>query len=111
LSSPFDSGLQAERTSLSWMRSALSLAIAGALTVRITMPELGLLAVIIGLLGVTLAMGAISIASFRYRRSVRQLYATGNLNTDGRLLALSSASALAIGLLVSLFVVGRLAEW
>ena len=75
------------------------------------MPSLGLLGVIIGLLGITLALSAAAIAGSRYRRAVRELYATGNLGVDGRVMALSSASAVVIGLLASLFVVRGILEW
>lgn len=101
---PYDSGLTNERTSLSWIRTALSLGVAGAFAVRITLEELGLLGIIIGLVGIILALAAAAIASWRYRRSVRDLYATGNLGSDGKVLALSSASAILIGLLAVVFV-------
>lgn len=104
MSSPFDPGLQAERTALSWMRTSLSLGVAGAFAVRITLPELGLLGFFIGLFAVALALVAGAIAGSRYRRAVRDLYATGNLGSDGRVIALTSASAVVIGLLAILFV-------
>jgi len=108
---PIDPGLQAERTSLSWMRSALSLGVAGAFAVRITMPSLGLAGAIIGLVGIALALSAAAIAGSRYRRVVRELYAFGRLEGDGRVMALASASAMVIGLLAGLFVARGILEW
>ena len=109
--SPIDPGLQAESTSLSWMRYALSLGVAGAFGVRITMTSLGLAGVIIGLVGIALALSAAAIAGSRYRRAVRELYAFGRLEGDGRVIALSSVSAIVIGLLASLFVARGILEW
>jgi uncharacterized membrane protein YidH (DUF202 family) len=103
LSSPFIEGLQAERTALSWMRTSLSIGVAGAFAVRITLPELGLWGVVIGAFGVALALTAGAIAGSRYRRVVRDLRCTGNLGTDGRVIALTSGSAVVIGVLAILF--------
>lgn len=105
MTGPFDPGLQVERTSLSWMRTALALAVAGAVAMRITLVHLGLYAVILGLLGIALALTAAGIAGARYRRAAKSLHDSGSLATDGRLLALSSASTAVIGVAAALFVV------
>ena len=108
MTSPFDPGLQVERTSLSWMRTALALAVAGAVLMRITLVHIGLPAVSLGLAGIALALVAAGVASSRYRRAVSALHETGELSTDGRVLALSSASTVLIGLAAILFVVWEL---
>lgn len=103
MNQPFDPGLQAERTSLSWLRTSLSLVVAGVFVIRISVPEAGLLGAIIGLIGVLFAFAAAIISGGRYRRATHQLQANGNLRTDGRVIALASASAVALGLIAATF--------
>lgn len=108
MTGPLDSGLQVERTSLSWMRTALSLAVAGAVLMRITPVQSGLPAIFHGLAGIALALVAAGLAGSRYRRSVGSLDKTGQLSTNGRVLALSSACTAVTGLASILFVIWEL---
>lgn len=105
MSSPYDPGLQLERTSLSWTRTALAIAVAGALAMRITVTHLGMVSVFLGLTGIALALTAACIAGSRYRRAAQALHDTEALPTDGSVLALSSASTVVIGVVAALFVV------
>lgn len=62
---PWDTGLQPERTTLSWTRTALSLAVVSLLTARLAW-ESGLLAVVVSLAGTVAACGIVSIQSHRH---------------------------------------------
>lgn len=103
----YDPGLQPERTSLSWLRTSLALGVASAFVTRMTLERLGLIGITIGLLGLTFALAAAAVAGWRYRKFVRRLHLDGNLGTDGRVLALSSSSAIIIGLLA----IGYVLNW
>ena len=56
--SPFDTGLQVERTLLAWRRTALALAVVSAVGTRITAPLIGWPAIAAGATGIGLAMVA-----------------------------------------------------
>lgn len=101
--SPFDEGLQPERTLLAWRRTCLSLAIGGAIAVRLATPTIGPFVILAGIACVGAAVGGALAASKRYRRMHLSLVSTG-AHTEGALamaLTASSAAALAVlGLIV-----------
>jgi len=66
---PFDAGLQPERTLLAWRRTCLSIAVGGLLFIRFATPEIGPLAVGLGLIGLVLAAIAYVDSARRYRRA------------------------------------------
>ena len=66
MSSPFDPGLQGERTALAWTRTALALAIAGALIMRFTIDRLGVVALVLGSIAVALAAVMAMLARVRF---------------------------------------------
>jgi len=104
VTAPFDPGLQVERTSLAWTRTALALALAGAVVTRLTFDRLGVVAVTLGLVAVGSAVATATLAGARYRRATVSLGQSGTLPTDGAVLALASASALAAGVAAAVFV-------
>lgn len=102
---PFDPGLQGERTALAWSRTALALALAGALMTRVTVERLGAFAVLLGLVGVVAAVMTGVLAGARYRRGAASLHERGTVSTDGRVLAWAAISVIAAGVMAGLFVV------
>lgn len=91
--SPFDAGLQPERTLLAWRRTCLSLAVGGAIAVRLATPALGPLVILVAIGCVGAAIGGAFAANIRYRRMHRSLISSG-LHAEGALpMALVACSA------------------
>lgn len=80
---PFDRGLQAERTLLSWKRMSLSLVVASAVLTRLTIESWGAPAVLIGVLGVAMALFGYFGATKRYRRAHASLLSGAGLVMGG----------------------------
>ncbi len=80
---PFDHGLQPERTLLAWRRTTLSLGLASAVGLRLTVGDLGALSVVLGAAGVVLSFGAYLLAAARYRRAHNSLSQRGELTSGG----------------------------
>ncbi|MCX7522713.1 DUF202 domain-containing protein [Microbacterium sp. STN6] len=76
---PFDAGLQAERTLLAWRRTSLSLAAASVAGARVFLDIVGPAAIVLGALGLVFAAGAYVTASARYRRAHASLHADATL--------------------------------
>jgi uncharacterized membrane protein YidH (DUF202 family) len=104
VSAPVDPGLQGERTALAWTRTALALALAGAIVTRLTVDRLGVIALALGACAIALAAVMAVIARIRFVRAAASLHKSATLPSDGRLLALASGSMLAIGAAAALFV-------
>ena len=98
MSALFDVGMQAERTLLSWRRTCLSLGVGSAAVVRLTAPDFGVLAILLGSCGVAFAAGAYLAAPLGYRRAHDQLRSKGTLPASGIAIALMSATLLVVGL-------------
>jgi len=96
-----DPGLQPERTLLAWRRTALSLALAGVVAVRLTLDRYGPAVVTLGGLGLALAGAAYLAAGGRHRRARGS---SGGLPAAGAAAALLAATTLAIGVLAMLYV-------
>ncbi len=104
MSTPVDPGLQGERTALAWTRTALALALAGALVTRLTVDRLGVFALALGAIAIALAAVMAALARARFVSAAASLNKNTTLPSDGRLLALASGSMLAIGVAAALFV-------
>jgi uncharacterized membrane protein YidH (DUF202 family) len=94
LDKPFDKGLQPERTLLAWRRTALALGVGSAVGARLALPVLGAAAVVVGVLGSAVALGAYVLAAGRYRRHHEAL-AAGEEELPGGGLALAGFAAVA----------------
>jgi putative membrane protein len=99
MDSPHDPGLQNERTSLAWSRTALALVVAVLLAVRITLGELGLLAVVFTIFTLPLAVGVLVSAARRYRTARHSLHARETFLPDARLPAAVTVLVLSLAVI------------
>lgn len=74
---PSDSGLQAERTSLAWIRTTLALAVTLLVTARLLAHELSPLALAVGGGGIAFCLGILAVGHLRYRRTHALLSSEG----------------------------------
>lgn len=96
----FDPGLQPERTALAWRRTGLAVAVGAVVGMRILVPELGVGAVVIGMLGLALA-ALLVVGSTRRARHVQiALLQDGCLTSGpgGRLVATVCIACTALGI-------------
>lgn len=104
MSTPFDAGLQPERTLLAWRRTCLALGLGSVVAVRFTAEEFGVVGVVLGGVGVVLAATAYLAAAARYRRVHEELSAASAPTGDGLALALLTGTALVLGIACALYV-------
>lgn len=104
MSQLFDAGLQVERTLLAWRRTCLAFAIASLVGIRFGFEVVGDVAVIVGALGIAVAVAAYGGAHTRYRQTVAALTSDGRANTGGSPLAGITAAAALIGMVSAAFV-------
>ena len=104
---PYDPGLQNERTSLAWSRTALALVVAVLLAARITLGELGLLTIIFTIFTLPLAVGVLVSASRRYRSAHHALHAPGTFLPDARLPAAVTVLVLSLAAIELAYVYAR----
>ena len=109
--SPFDQGLQAERTLLAWRRTCLAIAVGNALGIRYLWATLGPAAAALGIAGLLLSVVAWVAVTVRYTRAHRGLKAEGTLTTGGRLPLLVSLAAFATCAAVLTLAVTQWAPW
>lgn len=98
---PFDAGLQLERTSLSWRRTALSLAVGSLVSLRL-LPEWlgGAQWVIPGMVGLLLACALWAVSRRRHHAFMRRWSRGDRPRVDGALaLLLITAGAASAGVL------------
>jgi uncharacterized membrane protein YidH (DUF202 family) len=95
--SPFDPGLQPERTLLAWRRTCLSFAVASVALIHLATRPLGVLAVVLGGTGAVLALLASAAITVRYHRTHLSLHSSGGTGVDARPLAVAAAAALTLG--------------
>jgi uncharacterized membrane protein YidH (DUF202 family) len=96
---PADPGLQAERTSLAWRRTALSVAVGSLIALRVLPPQLGPLGYALAVLGLLWSLDLALTARRRYRDASHLVRTRDDL--DGRAVAASALArtALAAGVL------------
>ncbi len=103
--SPWDPGLQTQRTALAWMRTGLGLAGVCLLLTRLT-PASGIVALVAGLGGAAAAAMLVSVQSSRHRRREDRLHA-GHLVPSARAcLALTAGVVLLAALALALLLRG-----
>jgi uncharacterized membrane protein YidH (DUF202 family) len=95
----FDRGLQPERTELAWRRTGLAVATASVIAARVLEPVLGTGAVVLGALGLTLAV-VLLVGVTRRARSRRAARRPG-----GGLLAAVVLACVAVGIAAVVLVV------
>ncbi|WP_020143357.1 DUF202 domain-containing protein [Terracoccus sp. 273MFTsu3.1] len=110
MTSPADPGLQAERTSLAWRRTALSVAVGSLVAMRVLPPQLGPLGYAVALLGLLWSVDIALTARRRYRDGSRLVRLRDD--PDGRAVAAvpiartaAIAGVLAIGALALVIVI------
>lgn len=102
---PFDVGLQPERTLLAWRRTCLALAVVSATGARFAAPSLGAWVELLGLAGVLVAAGAYLAVAHRYRLAHTSLAQAQMLTLGGRSLAWMAAATAALAVAATAFVV------
>ncbi|SES36848.1 DUF202 domain-containing protein [Lentzea albida] len=108
MSTPFDSGLQPERTLLAWRRTCLALAVACATSVKFAAEAVGGgLAVGLGLAGIALAGWAYLASALRYGRVLRGLVRAGTAPSPGVPVLALAATTVLLGLACVAYLVHR----
>ncbi|MFD5829117.1 DUF202 domain-containing protein [Lentzea sp. NPDC060358] len=108
MSTPFDPGLQPERTLLAWRRTCLALAVACATAVKFAAEAVGGAgAVVLGLAGVALSGWAYVASAARYGRVHRRLVRTGAAPSPGVPVLALTATALVLGSACFVYLVHR----
>lgn len=105
----FDPGLQPERTLLAWRRTCLSFGVGSVVAMRYMSEELGIWAVLLGLVGLALAATAYAVTSIGYSHEDRTLRNTGALRRSGIPIVLASLTALLLGALGTAYLIHGLA--
>ena len=108
MTSPADSGMQAERTALAWRRTALSVAVGSLIGLRVLPPQLGPLGYAVAALGLVWSVDLTLTARRRYRDGSRLVRAGGDVPARGvpaRTLARTAATTGVVGLAALVFVV------
>lgn len=99
----FDPGLQPERTLLAWRRTCLAFVVVSLIGMRFTLPVLGGVAVLAGILGAGLAVLAYVLAATGYRSAHRSLHEHGGMTRGGFPMLAATAAVLTVGTLCALF--------
>jgi putative membrane protein len=106
METPFDPGLQNERTALAWTRTGLALLVAVLLASRITVGELGVVTIIFTVFTLPLAVTVIVSAGRRYRISHRALESAAPL-PDARLPAAVTVLVLSLAAIELIYLYAR----
>lgn len=106
MSAPVEPGLQLERTFLAWRRTCLALAVATGVAVRYAAATTGPAVIVLGVVGVGLAVGADRLAARRYSRDRARPDSSGGLARDGRAALVVTLALLTVGLACATYVIG-----
>jgi uncharacterized membrane protein YidH (DUF202 family) len=108
MSSPADAGLQAERTSLAWRRTALSVTVASLVGLRLLPPQLGPLGYAVSVLGLLWGLELALAARHRYRDAGRLARAGSGPTRAGATVARTAVigALVAVTSLVAVVVLG-----
>lgn len=108
MSSPTDVGLQAERTSLAWRRTALSVTVASLVGLRLLPPELGLLGYAVSGLGLLWGLELALASRRRYRDAVQMSRAAAGATRAGSAVARTAVigALVAVTALLAVVVLG-----
>jgi uncharacterized membrane protein YidH (DUF202 family) len=93
---PFDPGLQPERTALAWRRTALSVAVGSLAAGRLLEPLLGGVGWVLAAAGIALGFGMVLAARRRAAAVDRALAATGDLRAGPGASLLAAAAVVAV---------------
>lgn len=95
----FDPGLQPERTALAWRRTGLAVAVGAIAGTRLLAPRLGAGALVVGAIGLGLAVLLVIGSTRRARRAEACLLQDGNLvsGPGGRLIAAVCIACTSLG--------------
>ena len=81
MTSPADPGLQPERTSLAWRRTALSVAVGSLIGLRVLPPELGAFGYVVSVLGLVWSLDLALLARRRHREASLLVRSPGSSGT------------------------------
>jgi uncharacterized membrane protein YidH (DUF202 family) len=95
---PYDAGLQIERSLLAWRRTALAVTVVSAAGVRFTAGVIGWPAVVLGAAGVALGLVAYAVTGIRYRQVHRHLLDADRFPGNGWPQLTLTAATLLMGL-------------
>lgn len=88
--SPFDPGLQPERTLLAWRRTSLAIPVAGLVLLRLELHHFGVLAICLALAALLMGGMTYAAATRRYRRIHDSLTAGMEMPAAGLALAFTA---------------------
>lgn len=104
----FDRGLQLERTLLAWRRTCLSFGLTSLIALRFTVEELGVFAVLAGLVVACFALLAYTFTALEYRRRHAQLHRGQVLAHGGPAVLFATIAVLVIGVICAGFLLQRM---
>ncbi|MBP2327923.1 putative membrane protein [Kibdelosporangium banguiense] len=107
MSTPFDPGLQPERTLLAWRRTCLALAVASSAVARFTVEAIGVAAVVLGLAGIGLSGWAYLASTARHGQVHRMLTRTGRTPSPAVPMLVLTGAVLVLGLACAVYVLAR----
>lgn len=106
---PYDVGLQPERTLLAWRRTCLAVSLGGLVLMRFALVEVGAVAVFLGLAAVAVGAAGYVDSGLRYRRAHTSLTSGGELPSPAVPISLLAIATLVLAQLGGVWLVVRAA--